>query len=58
MSQPRLVRPDLNFELDAIVARATTIDVSKRFASAEDMRKELEAIQAKIEPVNGQSVIN
>lgn len=49
MSQPMLVRPHLNGELDAIVARATTIDVSKRFASAGDMRKELEAIQASAE---------
>lgn len=50
MSQPMLVRPHLNGELDAIVARATTIDVSKRFASAGDMRKELEAIKPILEP--------
>lgn len=46
LSQPIKERPAVSVELDAIVARATAIDVSKRFASAGAMKKELEAIQA------------
>ena len=44
MSQPSNERPDMSVELDAVVARATAIDVSKRFASAKAMRAELELI--------------
>lgn len=45
MSQPINERPDISAELNAIVARATAIDVSKRFASAKAMKAELEAIR-------------
>jgi serine/threonine-protein kinase len=44
MSQPKSERPELSDELNAVVACATAVDVSKRFASAAAMKAELEKI--------------
>lgn len=44
MSQPKTERPELSDEINTIVACATAIDVSKRFASAALMRAALEKI--------------
>jgi predicted Ser/Thr protein kinase len=44
MSQPKNERPESSGEINAIVACATAIDVSKRFASAALMRAALEKI--------------
>ncbi len=44
MSQPKCERPELSDEINTIVADATAIDVSKRFASAALMRAALEKI--------------
>jgi len=44
MSQPKSERPELSDEINTLVACATAIDVSKRFASAALMRAALEKI--------------
>ncbi|CAN5306366.1 hypothetical protein BH11CYA1_BH11CYA1_38660 [soil metagenome] len=44
MSQPQILRPEITSDLNDIVARATAIDVSKRFASALAMKTELEKL--------------
>ncbi len=44
MSQPKTERPELSDEINTIVACATAVDVSKRFASAALMRAALEKI--------------
>ncbi|MBP9089805.1 serine/threonine protein kinase [bacterium] len=46
ISQPINERQEMSFELNDIVARATAIDTSNRFASAKMMKAELEAILA------------
>ncbi|MDP3508117.1 MAG: serine/threonine-protein kinase [Candidatus Melainabacteria bacterium] len=46
MSQPCSERPGMTVELNTIVARATAIDVSRRFESAKAMKSELEAMGA------------
>ena len=48
MSQPQIVHPEITSALNDIVARATAIDVSKRFASALEMKTELEKLSVSV----------
>ncbi len=54
---PSSVRPEIPAELDAIVRRATQRDVNQRYASAAQMREELEAFWASHFSVGGTSQV-